>query len=275
MAGTVKSCFVIAPIGIEGSDTRIRSDQVLKHIITPVAEECGYTVTRADKISEPGLITSQIIQHIVDDELVVADLTERNPNVFYELAIRHAIKKPVVQIIKTGEQIPFDVAGSRTIHVDHHDLDSVARGKEEIRNQIRAVESNALDFDTPISVAVELKSLRESDNPIEKSNAEIIDILQNFRQEMQMMMVQVLDRSSERSRIPLGLMEELAELNSRIIFLSEQEKSDVPNEVLLRDMSRIAIKTERLMTHLYELLGFPPPRVMRRRTRSRNDTEKE
>jgi hypothetical protein len=87
-----KVCFVIAPIGTEGSDVRVRSDQVLKHIITPAARECGYEPIRADQISEPGLITSQVIQHIVQDPLVIADLTGRNPNVFYELAVRHAIK---------------------------------------------------------------------------------------------------------------------------------------------------------------------------------------
>ena len=43
-------------------------------------------------------------------------LIERNPDVFYELAIRHAIRKPLVQIIKKCEQIPFDAAGARTIH---------------------------------------------------------------------------------------------------------------------------------------------------------------
>jgi len=91
MASGKKSCFVIAPIGQEESETRNRSDLVLKHIIKPAAEECGYKAVRADEISEPGIITTQVIQRLIDDDLVIADLTERNPNVFYELAIRHAI----------------------------------------------------------------------------------------------------------------------------------------------------------------------------------------
>ena len=40
------------------------------------------------------MITSQVLQHVTEDALVVADLTGRNPNVFYELALRHAIRKP-------------------------------------------------------------------------------------------------------------------------------------------------------------------------------------
>src|SRR5205823_14185213 len=126
------------------------------------------------QISEPGLITSQVIQHVVEDPLVIADLTGRNPNVFYELALRHAVKRPVVQIIHATETIPFDVAASRTVQVDHHDLDSAARAKDEIIRQIKSVEKNPREVDTPISVAIELQSLRQSDNPLEKSNAEII-----------------------------------------------------------------------------------------------------
>jgi hypothetical protein len=181
MASGEKTCFVIAPIGPENSDVRKRSDQVLKHIISPAAQECGYKPLRADQIAEIGLITSQVIQHIVDDPLVIADLTGHNPNVFYELSLRHALKRPVVQIIDIAEKIPFDIAHSRIIQVDLHDLDSVAQAKEGIVKQIRAVEKNPADVDTPISVAVELQFLRQSENPVEKSNAEIIAMLHDLR----------------------------------------------------------------------------------------------
>ena len=85
-----KTCFVISPIGEPESDTRKRADKILKYVIDPSVERRGYKAVRADHISEPGMITSQVIQHIVDDDLVIADLTDRNPNVFYELALRHA-----------------------------------------------------------------------------------------------------------------------------------------------------------------------------------------
>lgn len=176
-----KDCFVIAPIGEVESDTRKRSDQILKHVISPALKECGYKATRADQISEPGMITSQVIQRIVDDPLVVADLTERNPNVFYELAIRHAIRKPLVQIIKKGEQIPFDVAGTRTIHVDHHDLDSVEQAKTEIIAQVRALEKNPANLETPISVSLDLQFLRQSDNPEQRSLADVLSVITELR----------------------------------------------------------------------------------------------
>jgi hypothetical protein len=154
-----KMCFVIAPIGDEGSEIRRRSDQVFNHIIVLAAEECGYETIRADKISEPGIITSQIIQHLLEDSLVIADLTGKNANVFYELAIRHTIKKSVVQIIQSGESLPFDLAATRTIQVNHQDLDSVAECKKELIKQIRSVEKNPSLVNTPISFAIDMKYL--------------------------------------------------------------------------------------------------------------------
>lgn len=176
-----KICFVISPIGSEGSEIRRRSDQVLRYIFGPAATKCGYKPVRADQISEPGIITSQVIQHVVDDPLVLADLTGHNPNVLYELAIRHAIKKPVVQVIAAGESLPFDVAASRTVFVDHHDLDSVSRAEVSIVEQIRAVERNAEDVDTPVSVAMRIQFLAQSDNPLEQNNATILAALQEIQ----------------------------------------------------------------------------------------------
>lgn len=176
-----KDCFIIAPIGEAESDTRKRSDQILKHVISPALRDCGYKPTRADQISEPGMITSQVIQRIVDDPLVIADLTERNPNVFYELAIRHAIRKPLVQLIKKGEQIPFDVAGTRTIHVDHHDLDSVEQAKSEICAQVKSLEKNPANLETPISVSLDLQLLRQSDNPEQRSLADVLSVVTELR----------------------------------------------------------------------------------------------
>lgn len=176
-----KICFVISPIGDTDSETRKRSDQVLKHVVRPAVTSCGYAAIRADEIDKPGIITSQVIQHVVNDPLVIADLTERNPNVFYELAIRHALRKPLVQIIRKGDSIPFDVAGTRTISVDHKDLDSVESAKNEIVDQIKALEKDSSDIETPISVSLDLQLLRQSEKPEERSLADLVAAVVDLR----------------------------------------------------------------------------------------------
>jgi hypothetical protein len=168
-----KVCFVVAPIGESESDTRKRSDQVLKHIIKPSVNERGYEAQRADEISDPGIITAQVIQKLIEVPLVVADLTGWNPNVFYELAIRHAFGKPVIQLIQKGESIPFDVAAMRTIQLDHKDLDSVEDAKAEIIRQIDSIEAGAKS-ENPVSMTVDLQSLRGSGDPHQEGLADVL-----------------------------------------------------------------------------------------------------
>jgi YheO-like PAS domain len=147
-----KQCFVISPIGKPGSSIRTRADRVLDQIIRPAVNQCGYTVVRADEIERSGLINSQIVRHINEDPLVVADLTGGNPNVFYELAIRHLSGKPVVQVISYGETIPFDVAGMRTIVVDHRDRIGREKARLAIIRQVLAFENGKARQETPVSL---------------------------------------------------------------------------------------------------------------------------
>ena len=163
--GEDKVCFIIAPIGEPGSSTRERSDLVLEHIIQPALDPYGYKALRADNIDRPGIITTQVIQHVLDAPLVIADLTERNPNVFYELAIRHITRKPFIQIIQEGEGIPFDVAATRLITVDHNHLGRAAEARDKIKAQIKSLEADPEDLETPISTSVDLQRLRQSDAP--------------------------------------------------------------------------------------------------------------
>ena len=268
-------CFVIAPIGKEGSDVRVRSDQVLKHIVNPAASECGYATVRADQISEPGLITSQVIQHVVDDPLVIADLTGWNPNVFYELSLRHALKKAVVQIIQSSETIPFDIAASRTIHVDHHDLDSVAKAKEEIVRQIKAVEKNPADVDTPISQAIELQFMRQSGNPLEKSNAEILTMLSDIRStlgDLRPIMLSDIQKSfvdlredPRRMRIHPGMVEDLMMLLGEIYSVLDVEEPTEGSSRKRWGILRSRIRdSEGLIHHICMEAGMPPDMFMRR-----------
>jgi hypothetical protein len=176
-----KTCFVICPIGPPESEIRKRSDQILKYIVTPVTNVLGYTkVIRADKIAEPGVITNDIIEYLDKADLVVADLTGHNPNVFYELAVRHMLRKPVVQIIAAGEKIPFDVASARTIPLDHRDMDSVEDCKRELSDQIRAVESDPTKVDNPISIAFDLQALTRSGDPEKQALAAVLEAIQNL-----------------------------------------------------------------------------------------------
>jgi hypothetical protein len=168
-------CFFISPIGKENDEIRQRVDKVLKHIVAPAVADCGFNCIRADQISEPGIITNQVIEHLLNDHLVIADLTGYNPNVFYELAIRHAARKPIIHLIDADGVLPFDVAGMRAIRIDHHDLDSAAHARESIREQATTAEDHQTE--TPFSVALELLNMRTSSDPERRKFGRILELL--------------------------------------------------------------------------------------------------
>jgi hypothetical protein len=97
-----KRGFFICPIGGRGSDVIKRCDQVYKHVVCAALEPLGFGMARADTLEQSGVITSQIIDNLLSVDLVIADLTDQNPNVFYELAVRHAIRKPFIQLMTEG-----------------------------------------------------------------------------------------------------------------------------------------------------------------------------
>lgn len=102
-------CFYITPIGAEGTEYRMHSDLFLGSIVEPALEEFDLELVRGDRIEETGMITRQEIQYVMKSRLVIADLSFHNPNVFYELAIRHVSGLPTVQIIRASEQVPLSV----------------------------------------------------------------------------------------------------------------------------------------------------------------------
>lgn len=172
-----KICFVISPIGETGSKDRIASDKVMKDVIKPAVESFGYTALRADEIAKPGDITIDIIEHLLNDELVVADLTGRNANVFYELAIRHATRKPVISIARLNETIPFDVLQLRIIFYDIDADQNITECIETIKKHISTVTIAPPEIVNPVSAAIDIEELKRQKKPLEQRYDELKNTL--------------------------------------------------------------------------------------------------
>ncbi|HEY1883222.1 MAG TPA: hypothetical protein VGG51_09325 [Candidatus Cybelea sp.] len=151
-----KTCFYIAPIGEENSETRKHSDLFLNSIVEPALSESGLEVVRADMIGQAGMITSQILEHVMRSRLAIVDLSWQNPNAFYEMAIRHACKLPVIQICRKVDKLPFDVNQVRTVVIDTTDIYTliprIETYRSEIAAQVRAVLSDPAVNSNPITV---------------------------------------------------------------------------------------------------------------------------
>ncbi len=112
------TCFVITPIGQPDTPQRRRADRLCDQVLAPalLRHESQLSLVRGDRMQDAGPITVQLIEAITDARLIVADLVEPNPNVYYELGIAEAFQKPVLRIAGTAnEALPFDVRDMRSI----------------------------------------------------------------------------------------------------------------------------------------------------------------
>lgn len=168
-------CFVVGPIGKDGSIERKHSDMLLHALIKHVlmADEFGYVVKRADEDADPGMISDRVVSDIIHADLVVADLTDLNANAFYELGIRHSTEKPTIHVAKAGTVLPFDNVAHRTIFVDLTDWYSLESARERLAKSARAIKSPDHKVSNPITQANASFKMRQSDDPRDRVLATI------------------------------------------------------------------------------------------------------
>ncbi len=160
-----KTCFIITPIGSANSPIRREIEGVYDEAIIPTLNELGFSekeICMAHKIDESGSINNQIINKIANSDLVIANLSDLNPNVMYELAIRHAVRKPVVTICRNGTTLPFDLTTERTIFYEN-DFSGLTELKLELSKKCKsALNCKNNEIDNPIFSALKVGKLFEN-----------------------------------------------------------------------------------------------------------------
>jgi hypothetical protein len=101
-----KLCFVLMPF-------QPNFDRLYRDHIKAVVENCGFECMRADDIYTPSNVLEDIVAHIKRSRVIIADVTGRNPNVFYEMGIAHTLEIPVIIITQNKDDVPFDIAQKR------------------------------------------------------------------------------------------------------------------------------------------------------------------
>lgn len=153
-------CFVIMPLDTKDSAIRRASVGLLKNVIEPVVDAAGYRVVPPHEMEDLGSITRQVITKIINAKLVIANLTGLNPNVMYELAIRHAKAKPVICMAEEGTRLPFDVIEERTVFYAN-DLLGGVEVREELRRKVESA-SKEERSDNPIVRAIQTALIDEA-----------------------------------------------------------------------------------------------------------------
>jgi len=105
-------CFVIMPFGRkpDASGREIDFDVIYKDIIEPSIRDVGFDSVRADEEVNAGIIHKAMFERLALSEYAIADLTIFNPNVYYELGVRHAVR-PQTTVLLSAEasRLPFDI----------------------------------------------------------------------------------------------------------------------------------------------------------------------
>jgi hypothetical protein len=107
-------------------------NELYAEVIRPVCEKLGFIAQRADESFGPGLIIADIERQILDSQVVVADITPQNPNVYYEVGYAHTLRKPTILIAESPTKLPFDVSPFRTLFYEN----SIA-GKSRVEAGLR------------------------------------------------------------------------------------------------------------------------------------------
>ncbi|SDM14992.1 hypothetical protein [Sediminibacillus halophilus] len=183
----IKTCFIITPIGPDNSEVRRAAEGVIDSLITPVLEEEGYDVAVAHRMYNAGSITKQILSKILTDDLVIANLTGLNPNVMYEVAIRHAARKPIVQLCEKGTKLPFDIVEERTIFYTN-DMLGVVERKEDLKSMIKEAVIEE-EIDNPVYRATEEVRILQD---VKSKDPEKYDVLKRM-DELEGRLLSILD----------------------------------------------------------------------------------
>lgn len=179
-----KKCFIITPIGGDKTDIRRSADGVINSVIRPLLESNFKfaDVKAAHEINSSGSINNQIMNRILEDDLVIANLSGVNPNVMYEIAVRHATMKPIIHICEEGTKLPFDIIDQRTIFYKN-DMLGVSELSSKLKNMIEETIKIDENRDNPIYNAAKAKIYQETiinnpDKNLEKYLLERFDKLE-------------------------------------------------------------------------------------------------
>lgn len=170
---TEKICFIVTAIGESGTPTRERADNVYRYLIAPVCEDLGYKPVRVDHVNAVDNINTTIINYLKTAPMVIADMTDHNPNAFYELGFRQALELPLVPIIKVGGNLPFDVMTTRTVFYDT-DVAKIEDSKENLKAKIQSFEN----FEMPESRVERSLTLDDVNDNLSKKLNKILNLLE-------------------------------------------------------------------------------------------------
>lgn len=235
-------CFAIMPFGGW-------LDDYYETIYCPAIEAAGLEPHRADDLYRPSTIVHDIWAYTKKAKLLVADLSGKNPNVFYELGLAHALGKPAILVAESMEDIPFDLRALRIIIYDKNAPDWGSLLRTKIEASIGEVLKSPVSAVLPAFLEVKETTSRPTVSSHERDLIEIKQELDLLRRE----------------------------IRTREMMPSDERAIDIgPSEAIQRIENYLRLgMPERIIVNRLSSLGPPPSwiknqiRQVRKRTNAR------
>jgi hypothetical protein len=159
-------CFIISPFGGW-------NDRYYLEIYKPAVEAAGLNPRRADDLYRPSAIVHDIWILVKNSRVMLADLTGKNPNVFYELGLAHALGKPVILLTQSMNDVPFDLRALRVIEYEVQDPTWSAVLRIKIEKALGEVLDSPEQAVLPTFMQGDYQDKKTSKSPIEKRLLEL------------------------------------------------------------------------------------------------------
>jgi len=226
-------------------------DEYYTEIFCPAIRGAGLVPKRADDLYRPSAIVHDIWSYTRRCRLILADLTGKNPNVFYELGLAHAIAKPAILVTESINDVPFDLRALRVIEYDKNSPVWGEALREKIQTAIGEVLASPLQSVLPSFLEVE----HVPRAPITEHQKELIEI----KQELDLLRRELRRRSSLSPRDEIG-PEEAANLIERYL------RDGLPHSAIVRRVSALGAPADWVEKKIVELIPRPsrsrPPSKM-------------
>lgn len=249
------NCFVIMPFSGE-------FDNYYQEILKPTIEECSLIAIRADEIYGIKPIMEDIAECIINADIIIADVTGRNPNVNYELGMAHALGKNVIIISQTIDDIPFDYRHIRAIIYQTKKANWAKLLQSELKHTI-----NSISTDTSKSYKIEAIEKYQRENSInnvwglkeifetrQKMNVRINEIWDDLTNELDIIgfgfkSFRDAQTNSMIEKVKKGLKLRVLTINPFSPFVKQREKDELQ---IIGSIKKTIIDLEKWITKLKE-----------------------
>lgn len=196
-----KSCFIIMPIADNDAYPAGHFKRVYDHIIKPACKKAGYNPIRADDVASSNHIVVDILKKLIESDMVICDLSSRNPNVLYELGLRHAFNKPTVLIKDSVTPDIFDISSIRYQSYDGSlRIDNAQKNINDIAKAIEETERNA---GKDINSIVKLIGVSKAEQPesveLDKGQSILLNMMERLQNDINSLTKK--DKSSIRRKM--------------------------------------------------------------------------